>query len=130
MRNVTLFTLTRTVCSDCILMIRIAVRPYVVALCVMAATTGTPRCSEVKPDEMKYIPIMIYGDEALVDKTVSGRDKIPYSSASRKAIMNSAANLTISSQRHTIMAFFSYGVSIRLIYTGLQSSSDYITNIQ
>lgn len=83
MRNVTLFTLTRTVCSDCILMIRIAVHPCVVALCVMAATTGTPRCSEVKPDEMKYIPIMIYGDEALVDKTVSGRDKIPYSSASR-----------------------------------------------
>lgn len=43
-------------------------------------------------------------------------------------IMNSAANLTISSQPQTIMAF-SDGVSIRLIYTGLESSSDYITNI-
>lgn len=43
-------------------------------------------------------------------------------------IMNSAANLTISSQPQTIMAF-SGGASIRLIYTGLESSSDYITNI-
>lgn len=43
--------------------------------------------------------------------------------------MNSAANLTVGCQLHIIMAF-SYGVSIRLIYTGLESSSDYITNIQ
>lgn len=62
-----------TVCSDCILMIRIAVLP--IRCCVMAATTGTPRRSAVKPDEMKYIPIMIW--------RVSETDKIPLSSALR-----------------------------------------------
>lgn len=47
------------------------------------------------------------------------------------AIMNSAANLTISSQPQTVMtfSFFQERLSIRLIYTGPKSSSDYITNM-